>query len=411
VVTFKDAHAATEVLSHGIEIEGWPLYLREAEDRGERGGAVFSERDQWSSYHTEWESGNEVDPGKSIFFANVPFVSREIDLKRRFASVGVINSFHLFKRQDGSSRGMGVVEYVTTAAARRAVNALSESNIDGRYVLIQPYNRQYYSAYCASHLTELRYSSESEWLEHRELDLRSSSDYVGCLDQHTSPQDLVSLKTTSSWAEWLVGDEKPMGPVHMRRVSNASEVGLVSFLTPAVANSARGVECKKMRTAESAAGDREQPFGFMSSATLLHSSLRREALVAQAACIPVDLPSPHGQHAQMKSGLSQARNGFVDSPTEVDVDASIIALEATFSQQLQAARSPNKEGEPLRARHDSPTLDEIEEFEIEEVIGPRVDAVPSVQSQLEVPASPSVSPTSPPKSPPSRLFSGVTTPK
>lgn len=53
--------------------------------------------------------------------------------------------------------------------------------------------------------------------------LGSSSDYVGCLDQHTSPQDLVSLKTTSSWAEWLVGDEKPMGPVHMRRVSNASE--------------------------------------------------------------------------------------------------------------------------------------------------------------------------------------------
>jgi len=147
VVTFKDAHAATEVLSHGIEIEGWPLYLREAEDRGERGGAVFSEREQWASYHTEWESGSEVDPGKSIFFANVPFLSSERELQKRFASVGVINSFHLFKRQDGSSRGMGVVEYVTTAAARRAVNTLSESNIDGRYVLIQPYNRQYYSAY------------------------------------------------------------------------------------------------------------------------------------------------------------------------------------------------------------------------------------------------------------------------
>ena len=84
--------------------------------------------------------------------------------------------------------------------------------------------------------------------------------------------------------------------------------------------------------------------------------------------------------------------------------------------------SHNISGEPLRARHDSPTLDEIEEFEIEEVgcklliagcsfhkkcsharlcvplyascaahfgrlpqvIGPRVEAVHSNHSQLEV---------------------------
>ncbi|CAE7453057.1 PAB2 [Symbiodinium natans] len=146
IVTFKDPQAATEVLKQGLEIEGWPLYLREAEDRGEQRGAVAasSERDYWSSYQAEWDSPAEVDPGKSIFFANVPFLSREIDLKRRFAQVGLINSFQLFKRQDGSSRGMGIVEYVTTSAARRACNTLSEANIDGRHVLIQPYNRQGY---------------------------------------------------------------------------------------------------------------------------------------------------------------------------------------------------------------------------------------------------------------------------
>eukprot|EP00435_Cladocopium_sp_Y103_P038676 s335_g10.t1 len=51
----------------------------------------------------------------------------------------------------------------------------------------------------------------------------SSDATADCLDQPLQPQDLVALAThSSSWAEWLVGEDKQLAPVHMRKLSNAS---------------------------------------------------------------------------------------------------------------------------------------------------------------------------------------------
>mmetsp|Transcript_42513 Transcript_42513/g.92384 ORF Transcript_42513/g.92384 Transcript_42513/m.92384 type:complete len:343 (+) Transcript_42513:62-1090(+) len=53
--------------------------------------------------------------------------------------------------------------------------------------------------------------------------LGSSDATLDCLDQPLQPQDLVALATrSSSWAEWLVGEDKQLAPVHMRKLSNAS---------------------------------------------------------------------------------------------------------------------------------------------------------------------------------------------
>lgn len=53
--------------------------------------------------------------------------------------------------------------------------------------------------------------------------LGSSDATADCLDQPLQPQDLVALATrSSSWAEWLVGEDKQLAPVHMRKLSNAS---------------------------------------------------------------------------------------------------------------------------------------------------------------------------------------------
>ncbi|CAE7180802.1 bglX [Symbiodinium pilosum] len=286
VVKFVDPHAATQILASGMQIEGWQLFLREADSRGERaGGTTSSPNQSWSSYQEDWSSGTDVDPGKSIFFANVPFESREIDLKRRFAHAGVINSFQLFRRQDGSSRGMGIVEYVTTAAARRACNTLSETDIDGRYGRTQSELWGFGNATvgipsAASGLQAamqvcVKLRGQPNTCNHGQNE-RSSSEYDGCLDQPCA-----------------------------------------------------------------------QTVGFA-----LEEDGEKQQIISEP-------PEAKKCYMWCQSGTQQ-----LVSKIEVDVDASIIALE---------------DGAPLRARHDSPTLDDIEEYEIEEVIGPRNDDIHRVK--------------------------------
>mmetsp|Transcript_65210 Transcript_65210/g.153550 ORF Transcript_65210/g.153550 Transcript_65210/m.153550 type:complete len:570 (-) Transcript_65210:151-1860(-) len=148
VVSFVGAHAATQVLLHGVEIEGWQLHLREAEPSHasqalDYQGADYSSS-SWYGYQDEWSpSLDDIDAAKSVFFANVPWHTSEATLWARFEQAGKIQSFHLFSKQDGSSRGMGVVEYSKVASAKLALQTLAETDVEGRYMLVQPYEAKY----------------------------------------------------------------------------------------------------------------------------------------------------------------------------------------------------------------------------------------------------------------------------
>eukprot|EP00397_Hematodinium_sp_SG-2012_P025854 GEMP01027043.1.p1 GENE.GEMP01027043.1~~GEMP01027043.1.p1 ORF type:complete len:553 (-),score=113.27 GEMP01027043.1:687-2318(-) len=75
---------------------------------------------------------------KQIFFANLPFTTKEDNLRDGvFASVGTVRSCRLFRLKDGRSQGQGIVEYETDEGAHRCVTELKDAMVDGRSMLVR----------------------------------------------------------------------------------------------------------------------------------------------------------------------------------------------------------------------------------------------------------------------------------
>lgn len=157
VVTFVLSDSAHEVLEHGIEINGWPLFVQEdvsqfAEESYETEETSWDRKvhvssgtksrpyrqneyeDQW--YESYGESKLNVAPEKSVFFANVPYETTEGYLRKTFEKVGAIRNFKLFTTKDGRSRGMGVVEFEHRASVSKAYNTLHDSIVSGRQMIV-----------------------------------------------------------------------------------------------------------------------------------------------------------------------------------------------------------------------------------------------------------------------------------
>lgn len=83
--------------------------------------------------------GDVINERRAVYFANADFNSHTSDLVDHFEQVGPIAKFTLFTLADGRSRGMGVVEYKSVANAERAVWRLSDAAVDGRQLLVKPY--------------------------------------------------------------------------------------------------------------------------------------------------------------------------------------------------------------------------------------------------------------------------------
>ncbi|CAE8622743.1 unnamed protein product [Polarella glacialis] len=148
VVKFATPEEAYEVLKYGVQIEGYDIFLQEAnpslaeQQQQSQSGAYGSSRRK--PYAADWAESYgatslDVDPDRSIFFANVPFETTEAYLRRRFEQAGPIKNFTLFITKDGKSRGMGTVEYETMGAANRAYNQMHESLVSGRNMVVDEF--------------------------------------------------------------------------------------------------------------------------------------------------------------------------------------------------------------------------------------------------------------------------------
>jgi len=122
IVTFEHPAAVKVALGelHDAEVDG--RYMLVKPDDREGGGRKGTGKGQ---------------PEKTVFFNGVPFDTTEGFLRARFERVGSIVDFDLWRRPDGSSRGMGTCEFGTSEEADGAVERINGAVVDGRRLLVQ----------------------------------------------------------------------------------------------------------------------------------------------------------------------------------------------------------------------------------------------------------------------------------
>ena len=73
----------------------------------------------------------------NIYVGNLPFGSGEADLERLFGEYGTVDSAAVITDRDTSrSRGFGFVEMSSADEARRAIEELNGSDMDGRALTV-----------------------------------------------------------------------------------------------------------------------------------------------------------------------------------------------------------------------------------------------------------------------------------
>lgn len=73
----------------------------------------------------------------NIYVGNLPFTSGEADLERLFGEYGTVDSAAVITDRDtGRSRGFGFVEMSSADEARRAIEELNGSDMDGRALTV-----------------------------------------------------------------------------------------------------------------------------------------------------------------------------------------------------------------------------------------------------------------------------------
>jgi len=72
-----------------------------------------------------------------LFVGNLPFTVGEPELEEVFSQYGELASVKLITdRETGRSRGFAFVEYTEEAAAQAAIEALNETEMDGRQIRV-----------------------------------------------------------------------------------------------------------------------------------------------------------------------------------------------------------------------------------------------------------------------------------
>ena len=74
---------------------------------------------------------------KKLFIGNLPYTTTQDQLTEMFSPHGEIVELNLISdRFSGRSKGIAFVEYTTEEAAQAAIEALHESEIDGRKIIV-----------------------------------------------------------------------------------------------------------------------------------------------------------------------------------------------------------------------------------------------------------------------------------
>ncbi|HEX6462156.1 MAG TPA: RNA-binding protein [Candidatus Saccharimonadales bacterium] len=72
-----------------------------------------------------------------LFVGNLPFSTTDDDLQQMFASHGTVASAKVMTNRDtGNSRGFGFVEFESDDEANAAIEALNNSEIEGRKIVV-----------------------------------------------------------------------------------------------------------------------------------------------------------------------------------------------------------------------------------------------------------------------------------
>ena len=80
----------------------------------------------------------KIKVNKKIYVANLPFETREPELKALFSKAGSVMSVQIVKdRQTGQPRGFAFVEMSTQWEARRAVSMLNRTDFMGKNLLVK----------------------------------------------------------------------------------------------------------------------------------------------------------------------------------------------------------------------------------------------------------------------------------
>lgn len=75
---------------------------------------------------------------KNLFVGSLPFSVTDDALGQLFAGVGQVQSVNIIKdKYTGSSRGFAFVEMVTEEDAKKAIEKLNGSNLEGRNIVVK----------------------------------------------------------------------------------------------------------------------------------------------------------------------------------------------------------------------------------------------------------------------------------
>ena len=77
----------------------------------------------------------------NIFVAKLNFKTKREDLEKAFAAYGQVTSAKIVRDRDtGRSKGYGFVEMANADEANRAIEALNNSQLDEREIVVKPAN-------------------------------------------------------------------------------------------------------------------------------------------------------------------------------------------------------------------------------------------------------------------------------
>ncbi|MFC1653340.1 RNA recognition motif domain-containing protein [Patescibacteria group bacterium] len=72
-----------------------------------------------------------------LFVGSLPWATRDEDLKQLFSQHGAVESANVvMDRATGRSRGFGFVEMTSEEEAQKAIEALHESELEGRTIVV-----------------------------------------------------------------------------------------------------------------------------------------------------------------------------------------------------------------------------------------------------------------------------------
>lgn len=137
--TAAEAQAAVETLT-GQELRGRSIFVREDREVGR----PLHSQDAWrGSSSNGYDYGYDYDEGSTkVFVGNLPYTVTWQELKDSMRQVGEVVHVELFTDHGdpkGRSKGCGVVEFTTYGAARRAVQYMHDTMIQGRLMYVREY--------------------------------------------------------------------------------------------------------------------------------------------------------------------------------------------------------------------------------------------------------------------------------